>query len=1264
MKKLIYCAAALATALFAGSCQRELLDPAAEGNTVTYTVNMPEVATKAGESNLLVDKLVYAVYRVENSNTSIEDAMADLSNKCEFVYQYEQDVTGTRNIVSLELINNQRYVVAFWAQKDDKWFTHTNNTTDDKGATEYKFAELGINLTNYNPNILEYDAFTGVDFIEVNGSASKNIELKRPFAQLNIATNLPKTFTAGVNTTKVTVHDVARSYNVVTNVATVDEVNPVVFKATSPLATDYPSYDKYISMNYVFVPEDRVSVTVSYEIETEAHGTVTNTIDYVPLARNYKTNIVGNLLTSKVDYTVDIINDWGRPDYEIKVWDGETISAPVYNEETKTYSITDGSELAWLAAAVNGTLPAETKATVAGDSFAGKTFVLTNDVNLGDAEWTPIGGTKHFEGTFDGQGHVISNMRITKGVNGAGLFRSIAGNVTIKNVTIEKASVVYPGQGDFYGSALVGTAYGNVTIEDVTVRDSYISGNNKVAGILAHDGVMKSLTIDDCHVEGCVIESLNQEDGGNVAGLVGLYQTTAEATIQNSSVKNTVINGINSTNTGKRSNGEFIACISGKDNLVVNIIDCEVSGNTFTQNEGVTYVSPYGVFVGGNRDDNGKGTVIVDGKHMIEAGFTKEGHNIEVSNASHFLKAIAMVEDYDVITLLGDVTFNEANRSDNGGWWDGLAYSGDKSFTVDLNSFTINQNGALNDYLVWLKNDGTKANTITFKNGTMDAGKTAYCALCTASSHVNKLTVNLENITLINEKLDGSAVKIRAGSELNVKDGTKITGQNSYLGIECSASIVNIFDGAEIYMNGTGSYNGCLVGVGGNGTINVYGGYGKGVKGGFIAMTSGGTINVNGGEWIANTDGSIGNNSNLYVLTAQSNSLESGFAGGSYINVTGGTLRGGMDAWVLDASKPEEQAGLCISGGNFNANPTRYLADGCEAHEAEGIWTVRVSPVAKIGEVEYETLEDAVAAAKANETITVLRDVTLSEDLTLPAGIIFNGNGKQINGTIYAGGDITFAGHTKVTLFSASYYNRTITIGEGACLEVTSTGRVTLGYGNTFNITGSIENAKTADKANINPSLIIPGGISITGGNDAAMNVTNAYVTLGNTSSKNSAANGEFTWNINNSIVDFTNQFTLSEPTNGMNPKFIVNVENSVLTTVAKFCIAAPNSTINVKNSSITTSNNVRNSGTINLTNGSTLSGYTIQFSENGGNDGTINVDASKLYITATSTGHAFDGKESGKIILKNRAEATVTYYKDMTITNDETCTFTGTKVQ
>ena len=310
------------------------------------------------------------------------------------------------------------------------------------------------------------------------------------------------------------------------------------------------------------------------------------------------------------------------------------------------------------------------------------------------------------------------------------------------------------------------------------------------------------------------------------------------------------------------------------------------------------------------------------------------------------------------------------------------------------------------------------------------------------------------------------------------------------------------------------------------------------------------------------------------------------------------------------------------------------------------------------------TADELKAALAQGGVVELNNDITLSEQLTLPAGITLNGNGKQINGSLVAGGDVTFEGHTKVTSFSASYYNRTITIGEGACLEVTGADRVSLAYGNTFNITGNVADTKTADKSTIQPSLIIPGGISITGGNDATMNITNAYVKIGSTTSKPGAANGVFTLNIENSIAEFTNQLTFAEPTNGNNPTFNINVKNSVLTTGTKLCIAAQNCNMVVDNSTVTLGTYLRNSGILSLSNGSVLTGKTIQFGENGGNNGKINVDASSMTITAGSTGSAFDGKGVGSINATNGATVAVDYYKDMTITVvDSTSTFTGTEV-
>ena len=336
-------------------------------------------------------------------------------------------------------------------------------------------------------------------------------------------------------------------------------------------------------------------------------------------------------------------------------------------------------------------------------------------------------------------------------------------------------------------------------------------------------------------------------------------------------------------------------------------------------------------------------TTDVDVNVVVKPEYEDPAHNVLVSvaNAVELIKAVKEIKDGDEIVLTADFSFSteEGGYSDNGGWRDGLGYSGDKSFTLNLNGHTLgNENGALNDYLLWFKNDGEKANTITIKNGTLDAGTTAFSAVATSSSNKQSITIDLENVTLINNISNGAVAKIRSKAVLNVKAGTKIIGKNSYTGIECVGSTTNIYEGAEIYQNGTSSSWGFLAGASWGGVINVYGGKGVSARGCFMAMTSGGTINVHGGEWTANVDGTIGNNSNLYVLTAQNNKYESGYTGASIINVTGGTFRGGMDAWVLNDPQVEK-AELNISGGNFNANPTRYLVDAT-ATENNGIWTV------------------------------------------------------------------------------------------------------------------------------------------------------------------------------------------------------------------------------------------------------------------------------------------------------------------------------------
>ena len=1043
MKKIFFFASALAGLFFAASCQQENLEPVASTNTVTYTVQVPDaIATKAlGDDVVAVNELVYEVYRTVDAEETEFTAVDNL------LYHKTATINNGVATIELEFVNDQNFTVLFWAH------TAGNNVYDVDDLTDVKIA------TSATANNQAAQAFVGRDFvIDCVSKQNGKVTLVRPISQLNIATTpsslvIENQTTVGLDGSSVTVSGLSTTYNIAALAA--GEVEDVVYEySETAVPTDALSVNNvdytYVGMNYVgFAPEMGANVTVSYVINT-TEGNIDNEISNVPVKPNFRTNIVGNLITSKTEYTITLEKNWYTPEEVVEIWDGETLTTPDYNAENKTWTVDNGAELAWIAHLVNGTLPATRAADSTPKYDKSQVIVLSKNINLGGYEWTPIGvGSKHFQGLFEGNGHIIENFQITQKNGGAqaAFFGTVSGDPTFRNVTIQGAKVVYPGEevGDFYAAALIGTAYGNVTIQNVTVKNCKISGNNKVAGLLAHDGVMSSLNIDNCHILDCEIVSAHATDGGNVGGLVGLFQGVAKTAsnaapygdhiIKNSSVKNTVINAVNSTNSGKRSNGEFVACIAGKANQTLVINNCEVEGNTFTQNEGVTYVSPYGVFVGGDRLDDRKATVIVDGKMMIDNGFTKEGNTFEVSNAAHFLAAANMLADGDVIKLLANVTFNANDRTDNSGWWDGLAYSGDKSFTIDLGGNTITQDGSLNDYLIWVKNDGAKANTITLKNGTMDAGTTAFCAIATSSSNKQTITINLENINLINNNSNGAVAKIRGGSVLNVKAGTVITGKNSYVGIEAvgNNTVVNVYDGAKIYQNGTSSYVGAIIGASYNATLNIYGGEGNSAKCGIIVMSTGATINVSGGEWTANGDGTVSND-NAGVLVSQNNRYESGWACKSILNVTGGTFKGGYNCYGMGPGVEPDDAQINIKGGNFNANPETYVVAGYEVTGNSGTYTV----------AKPEALQALETALAKGGNVTLTNDVTLLESIKIENNVVLDLNGKTITAPLFsafevkAGGDLTVK-NGKVVAYESTVraIGGKVTVESG---EYTSTG--------------------------------------------------------------------------------------------------------------------------------------------------------------------------------------------------------------------------------
>ena len=511
MKKLIYCAAALAAMIFAGSCQQENLEPVAQGNTVTYTVEVPGLLTKAIADGKNVDRLFYEVWKTDGNEQT------DLTKNAVRLFQQDvpmESVTGktARTSVTLNLVQNQNYTILFWAQCGNA----EDGVYNVSALTNVQYKEQDYFANNEN-----YAAFYGVDFASDNTPRSKTVLLKRPFAQLNIGTlNTvnPEEYTVQMIKSSVVVSKVPAAFNVATSEVSEDVIENFEFKMnetenllpsdpnTLNVSGDNNTYE-YVAMNYIFAGDN---IDVTYTIETEitptdagenpsnTPATISKTIRNVPVKENYRTNIVGNLLTNYATYNVVVDADFAGEHNE-NIWDGKSNMEPTKLDEN-TYEISHPAQLAWLAAAVNGSDNA-----IEQNTFKGKTFVLANNIQLGDQRWTPIGATGKFEGTFDGKGKTIYGL----------------------NVAVEDKTPV----------GLFANAY---YVTDLTVENAVVIGHYK-AGVIVGDGLCTR--IDKCHVKHAVVTvtPLNEDDGNMVGGIVGYLSGEPTAFVKDCSVEDAEI---------------------------------------------------------------------------------------------------------------------------------------------------------------------------------------------------------------------------------------------------------------------------------------------------------------------------------------------------------------------------------------------------------------------------------------------------------------------------------------------------------------------------------------------------------------------------------------------------------------------------------------------------------------------------------------------------------------------------------------------------
>lgn len=175
------------------------------------------------------------------------------------------------------------------------------------------------------------------------------------------------------------------------------------------------------------------------------------------------------------------------------------------------------------------------------DEYVNGSYVLASDIDCKGEDWTEreiIGtSTVQFNGTFDGQGHTISNLNSGADVEGEdsgciqGLFAVLGEDAVVKNLNFTNATV-WSDSTLAEGSAVI-AKQNNGTIQNCTVKSSRVQlGNSAYLGGIAglNNGV-----IENCSVENT---TLMRRWGGSTTRTMG-----AIAEVNNGTVKNCTASG-------------------------------------------------------------------------------------------------------------------------------------------------------------------------------------------------------------------------------------------------------------------------------------------------------------------------------------------------------------------------------------------------------------------------------------------------------------------------------------------------------------------------------------------------------------------------------------------------------------------------------------------------------------------------------------------------------------------------------------------------
>ena len=303
----------------------------------------------------------------------------------------------------------------------------------------------------------------------------------------------------------------------------------------------------------------------------------------------------GKTVSVEKDKTVTLYAVWEN------IWTGS-------GTEADAYQISNAADLTALQTQVNEK----------GFSYTGKWFILTSDINLNNANWTPIGidAFHPFSGNLDGGNHAISGLKVNTSTQWAGLFGYVdspAGNaVVMRDLTLKDGSVTTTFTGTSFCGGLVADVWGGIILNDVTVEGFTVKGGIDGTGGLMGSG---SVAMTNCHNRGGFVT------GRYAGGLAGKgYSNLQDRVFAGCTNKAAVVGERTAggmTGNETYSNGSYTSCTnSGSISATQGYASGIAAGGSYERcsNSGaVTGQHAAGICVNGSKATNCSNTGAVTG---------------------------------------------------------------------------------------------------------------------------------------------------------------------------------------------------------------------------------------------------------------------------------------------------------------------------------------------------------------------------------------------------------------------------------------------------------------------------------------------------------------------------------------------------------------------------------------------------------------------------------------------------------------------------